>query len=1376
MEEKELFVTNHDVAMSTSAELAPLAVKTEIESSYVYTPGSTLTSTLWNQSGTIYISVNGKQQALSGYTYNKFCPNISASNAEKSVTGCSNTADSQLLYYWLERGYDLDLSVNTNDFFYTASTQAQHYVSDSPALGEGSMSVINNLLASPNLNSGDFIAALNYYCGVKNHSSYADSTGTSWLPSSYYNGTNANAYVAAGFDSYFFINSSGNNAASELFFNSSGLNDVGFSVVRENLDYGEAIRVGVPGHAIYMDGYRYNSSTGGYEYHLNYGWGMAASTKWYTVSELEELQLTYILIDLSPDICVNVTNDKNTYYGGSFLRGMERINHIRNDKATTFSFAEDLADKTIALTESASFTSSVDVAFKNFNVNFQTTDTDGFVSDDSMSFEMTDGSIMTYSKYADTAITLTANTGKTENLLLSLDMSWIYSGYHSSGQDYILANLECDNGYNYQTLDSSLLQSATGFAVSAAGNSSDVISLTNSSAIFGKVDLGGGSNTVTIESGSLLYGGISGQANSVTVNMEINNSLTGPMIVIADSSLESYFCEASGNQLNVDVAADAAFQTYTLYTGCSSTKIKNFTVNVTYGDTSFSLNSSNLQEEGFALIYDGTSIQLLHGGNTPPRAPAAMADITALTNKDVTVTATFSSACLVKEYSFDNKTWYSYSSGIKFTANGTVYFRGINAAGIASEVTSYTVSNIDKAAPEKPAASADITSLTNKEVTVTAAFSSDSTKKEYSFDNQTWSAYTTGIKFTANGTVYFRGTDAAGNISQITSYTVSNIDKMFPEKPVVTADITKPTNKEVTLTAVFCGSSVKKEYSLDNKTWLEFTGSVTLTQNGTVFFRGVNAWGRTSDVVQYTVDNIDLAAPRKPVASADITKPTNSDVTVAAIFSADTAQKEYSFDNKSWFSYSSGVKFSQNGTVYFRGTDAAGNISDVTCYTVSNIDKTTPGMPQAYADTTENTLNCVTVFATFSNDSVLKEYSLDKKTWQSYNSGVTLNTNGSVYFRGIDAAGNTSKTVTYTVSNIIAAELQNLKVSDNHLSWSKNVLAESYTVEFSKDNLPGILQIKTVNNQVDLLAMEQTLQWQVKITGQSQTVQGAPITGTADKQAQKLTSYSNGVTDIFFANAKGKWTSEYAAQHAGFLNGWEGTDEWVKLTGKNKLADIFEGSTDANILLMSDDTNGDALFIDDIYTALPGTVAKQQARISQIDEIRAGAGDDIVDMTSRRFEYIGNGVKLYGGLGDDTIWSNNGNNMLFGDAGNDRLVGGANNDVIVGGSGNDSMHGGGGEDIFCFGGDWGQDTVEQLANCNITLWFESGSGSNWNASTLTYTDGKNSVKVSGVSADDITLIFGNDSTLRYNELSASGCFKDAVSEKIFEDKNKGMLA
>ena len=110
------------------------------------------------------------------------------------------------------------------------------------------------------------------------------------------------------------------------------------------------------------------------------------------------------------------------------------------------------------------------------------------------------------------------------------------------------------------------------------------------------------------------------------------------------------------------------------------------------------------------------------------------------------------------------------------------------------------------------------------------------------------------------------------------------------------------------------------------------------------------------------------------------------------------------------------------------------------------------------------------------------------------------------------------------------------------------------------------------------------------------------------------------------------------------------------------------------------------------------------------------------------------------------------------------------------GIGNDSMHGGGGSDIFCFGNNWGKDKVEQLSGGEITLWFEEGDMSNWNADTLTYTDGTNSVKVSGISADKITLIFGDDASLRYDELIAAGCFDDAASEKIFEDKNKGMLA
>ena len=209
--------------------------------------------------------------------------------------------------------------------------------------------------------------------------------------------------------------------------------------------------------------------------------------------------------------------------------------------------------------------------------------------------------------------------------------------------------------------------------------------------------------------------------------------------------------------------------------------------------------------------------------------------------------------------------------------------------------------------------------------------------------------------------------------------------------------------------------------------------------------------------------------------------------------------------------------------------------------------------------------------------------------------------------------------------------------------------------------------------------------------------------------------------------------------------------------------------------------------MDDIYTALPEGLTEKQARIARIDEIRAGAGDDIIDLTSQELEYALTGdeiperygMTVRGGLGNDTIWANAGDNMLFGDAGNDRLVGATGNDILVGGTGNDSMHGGGGFDIFTFGENWGVDTVAQCDDESsfVTLWFASGSLDNWNADTLTYTDGANSVTVSGVTADMVDLKFGDEEAPeRFAELSALGAFADATSEKIFEEENKGMLA
>ena len=84
--------------------------------------------------------------------------------------------------------------------------------------------------------------------------------------------------------------------------------------------------------------------------------------------------------------------------------------------------------------------------------------------------------------------------------------------------------------------------------------------------------------------------------------------------------------------------------------------------------------------------------------------------------------------------------------------------------------------------------------------------------------------------------------------------------------------------------------------------------------------------------------------------------------------------------------------------------------------------------------------------------------------------------------------------------------------------------------------------------------------------------------------------------------------------------------------------------------------------------------------------------------------------------------------------------------------------------------------MEQLADGKVTLWFESGDLSNWNADTLTYSDGSNSVQGTGVTADQVTLKFGDDGSEQYASLTAQGAFTEISSEKVFEEKTKGLLA
>ena len=406
------------------------------------------------------------------------------------------------------------------------------------------------------------------------------------------------------------------------------------------------------------------------------------------------------------------------------------------------------------------------------------------------------------------------------------------------------------------------------------------------------------------------------------------------------------------------------------------------------------------------------------------------------------------------------------------------------------------------------------------------------------------------------------------------------------------------------------------------------------------------------------------------------------------------------------------------------------------------------------------------------------EYRFDD---ESVGTGKTVTANG---FDALTMlSGNDLQNYSVIFDNTAVADiigipsLDNLVGDESGLSWSLSTAMHGYVVEYSQDDFTTAITIETATTGLSHYNMASGLwQWRVRPAISSEWTAGEDLAITTNSTDPTLFKAAvDDVKEAFFVQSQGIWNGNYEARHVG-IGEWSGTNEVVPLNGKNAVTDIFNGSDDANVLLLTDDANGDALFIDDIYSAFPEGL-DAQARIAKIDEIRAGAGDDIVDLTSQRFDYIGGGMTVKGGLGNDTIWANDGDNALFGDAGDDRIVGAGGNDVIVGGSGDDSLHGGGGEDIFAFGGDWGNDSVEQLADGKVTLWFDDGSLDKWDAASLTYRDGDKSVVVSGVTAENISLKFGDDGSEQYGKLLESGAFDEFSSERIFENKNtRGMLA
>ena len=193
--------------------------------------------------------------------------------------------------------------------------------------------------------------------------------------------------------------------------------------------------------------------------------------------------------------------------------------------------------------------------------------------------------------------------------------------------------------------------------------------------------------------------------------------------------------------------------------------------------------------------------------------------------------------------------------------------------------------------------------------------------------------------------------------------------------------------------------------------------------------------------------------------------------------------------------------------------------------------------------------------------------------------------------------------------------------------------------------------------------------------------------------------YGGGGDDTLQIADDGTWSATYAAYNIG-SPGQSDNGELFGVAGKVRLFDLFDGGSGEDLLQGT--SGNDAIFLDDGFSPLPGTMGP---RLVSIEAIRAGDGDDVVDLTSDRYA-CGN-VLLAGGNGNDVLWASAGNDAIEGDAGNDQLYGGTGSDLLAGGSGADLIDGARGNDLLIGGA--GNDTIITGAGADLIA-FNKGDG------------------------------------------------------------------
>ena len=224
--------------------------------------------------------------------------------------------------------------------------------------------------------------------------------------------------------------------------------------------------------------------------------------------------------------------------------------------------------------------------------------------------------------------------------------------------------------------------------------------------------------------------------------------------------------------------------------------------------------------------------------------------------------------------------------------------------------------------------------------------------------------------------------------------------------------------------------------------------------------------------------------------------------------------------------------------------------------------------------------------------------------------------------------------------------------------------------------------------------------------------------------------YAGNGDDLLYFSQDANWTGGATRRNNG-SPGHSGTGETVSIAGKAQSQDILDGGAGYDTLIGT--SGSDAILLDD--TSSPAQ--RTGPRIVGIEKIEAGAGNDVVDLTSRRYAY--GDVTIDGGSGNDVMWSSSGNDVLLGGSGNDRMDGGAGNDYLYGGTGRDVLNGGEGVDVLQGGS--GRDQLNDTSGNGM---LDGGSGNDL------LTGGSNNLLFIGGTGNDTIKLGGGSNVVAFN--------------------------